>query len=421
MSHELMEPHLSWKQVASTLVGGAICLPTLLIGFMLGKTISFHAAITAIVLGNALLLVMGLSIASLTARTRKNASELFQEILGTSGGKALSALLFSILAVWFGVQSETMADALASLFLNQESVLKSLAISILSVLISCLIVITSRKIDSIAKLCDVAIPIMIALIILPLFLKEGKRACNDVEILSMSSELYKGIPLIIAASIAAVIDLPTFLKECQTLSDMRKVTIALFGGGTCLMEIFGVLLANKNASTLIEALTLQESDFASLSNGSTDLLMPLSSILVGALLLLAGWTTNAANLFSMEQTLKAISPRSFASKSFLIAGAVAVLLSLFNLMEQLSVILSLLSMPLIAMVGVTITASTAQGITLKRQAILISIAMGSAAGSYGVLVNEPILIEPMIDTFSITLILLQLLHMRSSKPVCQYE
>ena len=421
-----MPPQLTWINIASTLIGGAICIPTLMVGYLLGQSLSLSHAVIAICIGNMALLFMGLRVADLTAQNRKNAAELFNKILGKESGRAIGLLLFTLLAVWVGIQTQTMAAAITchiAEHLGQSSHMARINKTV-CILMTFLILLSSRKLESISSLCSWSIPFMIALMVIPLMIKNDLVVDHpDLTLFDerVSPALIQGISIVIASSIAAVIDLPTFLKQCRTAKDMKKVVIVLFGGGTALMEIFGVLLSRKGGASLIESLTIHAENISGSLEASAIYLTPVNAVVTSALLILAGWTTNATNIFSMEQIFKTIFDNSLLTVkkerySLIAVGAISVLTSMIELIQELSLVLSLLATPLIAMVGVSVSLGKKKELESDMApSIYPAVIIGSIVGVYEAGRGHSIFFEPMIDTFLAAFITTQFLCKKGMK------
>ncbi len=411
MASPSQAPFLPWKHVASTLVGGAICLPTIMIGYMLGSSgTTITTSIAAILIGNAFLLTLSIFMAELTDMTRKNTPDLYEALLGKNMGRAMSFLLSITLAVWFGIQSQTMAEAF---LLSFESILGNLAsyTLLVSLGISLLLVLTSQKLDRISKVSSWAMPLMIFMLILPLIFHKkesiGQPLTIDAE--SHGKIFFNHISLVIAASIAAVVDLPTFLVACRTKKDMHKASICLFGFGCVVMEGIGLFLAflcGGKGVAIIEALTLPEEVFQSI--GGT-LAPHIAPILTALLLLLAGWTTNSANFYSMIQTIQCFFEKTASRHVFLFGSIVACVMSQITLLHSLSSVLEIMAVPLIAGVGgiaSSITFATQQHIESKalQKPLQISVIAGTIFGWVMLMQKTTLFFEPLTDTAFISCI-----------------
>ena len=95
---------LSSKDLVSIEVGGAICLPIIMVGHKLVSAIGFTGSIAAIVLGNVILFCLALVAAKMSLERRKNTPENARDYLGPTGVQVLAVVLFIAKCCWFALQ-----------------------------------------------------------------------------------------------------------------------------------------------------------------------------------------------------------------------------------------------------------------------------------------------------------------------------
>lgn len=314
----------NWKQLALVQAGGAICLPVFIIGHALAKTYGIGSAIMAIILGNLLLLGMGVVSASNSAINRKSTAECAVDVFGLSGKELFSgAMVFSMIG-WFAIQLNIMTASLAG-FMGGEITL------ILNFLLGALITLVGiRGMGSIEALASLSMPFLIITIGYALFSSSsGAPMIPATEALTFS-----GISLVLASGIAAVIDLPTFFRLAKTKKDGILAVCLLFGLVLPLVESVGLyLFMQAKGDNLVQVLVQEHSHV-------------LWKVWVMGFLLLAGWTTNNANLYSAAVSLQTLIPNSSDRYRTLIVGALGTFLSCLNLLDHLVLVLDLIGIVL---------------------------------------------------------------------------
>jgi purine-cytosine permease-like protein len=154
---------------------------------------------------------------------------------------------------------------------------------------------------------------------------------------------WQSLTLVIATNIAAVIDLPNFFRYARTQKDGVVSTIILFAIPTPLIEGIGVYLAYSLPNlSLMDALQSQ--------NG----LLGLWSALF---LLLGGWITNNANLFSATVSSEKLLPHIAEKKRTFILGAIGTIFTCLHPSEYLEAVVNAMGIAVSSMGGVIIPAS----------------------------------------------------------------
>lgn len=360
----------NWKQLILVQAGGAICLPVFIIGHALAKTYGIGSALTAIILGNLLLLGMGVVSASSSAVNRKSTAECAVDVFGLSGKELFSgAMVFSMIG-WFAIQLNIMTSSLAG-FVGGEITL------VLNILLGSLITLVGiRGMGSIEALASLSMPFLIITIGYALFSSsDGSQIMPATEAFTFS-----GISLVLASGIAAVIDLPTFFRLAKTRKDGILAACLLFGCVLPLVESVGLYLFMQAKGDSLVQVLVQDSSHV------------LWKIWVMGFLLLVGWTTNNANLYSAAVSLQTLSPKSSDCSRTLIAGALGTFLSCLNLLEHLVLVLDLIGIVLGSMGAVIVFHFVFQQKDAQREnlyAWLIGVLGG--LGSYYVELSNPVL------------------------------
>lgn len=329
-----MIKHQNWWQLSSIQIGGAICLPVIIIGQALYQTYGFTSAVVSILIGNFILLLLGLVSAKMSYEKRKTTPENAVEYFGEKGVSFFALTMSLSLLGWFAIQLNMMSLSVLDLLSLDTSLTATIVFNlILGALITAAAL---YGIKAINLLADFSLPLLIGTLTYALF-------TTDQPLHPSSSFLsFGGVSMVIAMNVAVVIDLPTYFRHAKSAKDGYISMGIIFGLALPLLEILGVYLAATSSGGSIL-------DVLKRSNG------PLWNIWVALFLVLAAWTTNNLNLYSgvvcLESILKAWSDK----KRTLLFGGIGTIISCFNLLNHLELVLDVMGIFIVSMGTVIIT------------------------------------------------------------------
>src|SRR5262245_51082545 len=104
-----------WMELSSIQLGGAICLPVILIGHELARQAGLYGAILAILLGNALLFGLSLLSSWMSSDCNKTTAEHAEYYFGTVGKYFFGLVIMASMAAWFAIQTQVVSCDLAQL------------------------------------------------------------------------------------------------------------------------------------------------------------------------------------------------------------------------------------------------------------------------------------------------------------------
>lgn len=330
-----MIEHQNWWKLSSIQIGGVICLPVIMIGQVLSQKYGFASAACAIVLGNAILLLMGLAIAKMSCENRKTTMENAVEYFGQKGVSFFALALSSSTLIWFSIQLRVMTDStLHLLSLPTDNLyLMGAGNLILGILVT---LIVFYGIKAMETLSNISMPLLLLTLTYAWYStnKEIPQTPQPLTLAAVSS--------IIGMAITYVIDLPTFLRHAKSTKDgIISITI-IFVLAIPILEIIGVYLAAGQSGSILDILK---------GNGNT-----LWTLWVTSFLILAGWTTNNMNLYSGAASACSFlrNNLSFATTTLLF-GFLGTLLANINLLEHLELFLEGMGIIVASMGSVIIT------------------------------------------------------------------
>lgn len=389
----------TWMELSSIQLGGVICLPVILIGHELAAKTSLGAALTAIVLGNALLFLLALISSHMAYESKKTTAENTGYYFGSMGKSFFALLIALTLAAWFAIQTAVMGRDLAHLLSDVFSIaLPEISLNIISgfLMVACALF----GIRGMTFLANSALPLMVATLAVALY-SAGSTSHETLTNERLYGYAPEGLSLAIGAAISAVIDLPTFFRHAISKKDAMIASAATFLIGLPLIECVGVLLGFwTHSSSITEALLCSKH--------------PLFKTWVALFILLAGWTTNNTNLYSASMSLQSAF-RAFSERTCTcLIGGCALLLTSLPMLEHLSLVLDIAGI-FIASMGSTVLTAYSLGRFFKgggsslfanKMSFIIGVLCGSYTIFYGSLFSQIAIVDAFVGS-SCTLITVQ--------------
>lgn len=370
----------NWLQLTAVQAGGAICLPVFVIGYALGKNYGVESAFLAIMLGNALLLLLALVCGVYSAEKKLSTIQCAIQCFGRRGKGFFSAAMVFSMTGWFAIQLNLMGESLQQLLPFTSPFAGPLAMGIIMTALGV------KGLRGVGVLANVSLPLLVATIAFAFY---------GVDLAGISMQETKphslsGMSLVLACSIGAVVDLPTFFRVAKSRKDATTAVWVLFGLVIPAVEMVGVLLSA-----------------ASVDGGFLEVLMGAHAsavweIWVLGFVLMAGWTTNSANLYSATVSLEPVlASVPFAMRAMLL-GCIGTTLACFPLMEGLEFILQPIGVALMSMGAVMITTFIVQVKTTPSQNFFAWM-MGVFVGAVGLIIT-PVTGIAVLDGFITSMI-----------------
>lgn len=322
---------LNWKQLASIEVGGAICLPVIMVGHKLCATYGWVSALAGIALGNLLLLIMACITVYMSAEYRASTPENAKRYFGEQGAKLFAMLILLAKTSWFAIQLNMMVLSIQEIFHLQA------AIPITLLLSGCILAVAWRGLGALSRLSSISLPVLIVTMGAALFLADKRGDALQTELLSWGA-----ISIAIGAAISAVIDMPTYFRYTRSVKDGIAAVVVLFAIAIPLIEGVGVYLAYHNpAATVIETLMKSDSFYWNLW--------------IMLFMILAGWTTNNTNLYSAAVCLETIFKNTNEKIRLTIVAGIGTLLAMAHILDHLALFLQMLGIFVGSMGAVILT------------------------------------------------------------------
>lgn len=334
-----------WLQLTAVQAGGAICLPVFVIGHALGKSYGMASAAMAIVLGNTLLLALAFVSGVYSAEKRLSTIQCAIACFGDQGKGGFSSAMVLSMIGWFAIQLHLMGECLNQILPSSIGIASPLGMGVVMTALG------TRGLRGVEILANLSMPLLIATIVVGLVgADKGEGMALEPKLLTMS-----GLSLVLACSIGAVVDLPTFFRSAKSRKDAVIAVCVLFVLVIPSVEMVGVILSSSGEQ-----------------KGFLDVLMGAHAsgvweLWVLCFVLIAGWTTNSANLYSAAVSLEPVLQRVEFSKRTLLAGSVGTLLSVFPLLDGLELVLQPIGVVLTSMGAVLIVCFLSENKTTPQQ------------------------------------------------------
>ncbi len=327
----------SWWQLLSIQAGGIICLPVILVGQLVCQQYGWSAALLAVGCGNIFLLTTGYLLSSLSTYRQQTTVQHAAHYFGSRGRMLFASLMMLSMLGWFGIQLNVMSQSGAQLFHLFGIAISPLILNIsLGIALSGIMCLGMRALKWLSYFSG---PILGVTLLYALFSAHG--AMPAAESLTISS--LGGLSLVIGANIAAVIDLPTFFRHARSPKDGRICITLLYGLIVPLIEIAGIYLsAITGGSNILEVLQA--------GHGIGWMAW------ISCFVLLSGWATNNANLYSAIASSHSLPGRLTPFKRTLLLGFAGVAIACLNPLGNIEGILDLLGITIGSM-GAVILAS----------------------------------------------------------------
>jgi purine-cytosine permease-like protein len=387
----------NWKELTIVQVGGSICLPVLMVGQILTQGYSPLSALLAIIAGNLILFCMACVTAFAGATQKKSTAEFAVDFFGDQGKLFFVGAMVVSMMGWFAIQLSLMGICAHEWLLSIGITLDKTACNFL--LGSLIALVGLGGLKRVTHLANIISPLL-ALTILFALLQPG----NSIS--SMTGFNFSGISLVVAGSIGAVIDLPTFFKEAKSPQDALKAAFILFCVALPLIEGAGAYLY----------LLHQGDNIAELLQGLSD--HPFWNQWILIFLILAGWTTNNANMYSAGVSLNSLLPAVDLKYCILCVCLGGIALASLPILQNLEVVIGFIGVLLSSIGAVMISHLVMRREPLNSKECLgniCSVGIGTAIGLAALAQWITFLEIPLLEAFLSTL-LLQLLFRN-----CVYE
>ncbi len=380
----------SWWQLLSIQAGGTICLPVIMLGQLVCQKFGWLAALLGVGLGNAFLLIIGYLLASLSTYRRQSTVQHAASYFGNQGRPLFASLMMLSMLGWFGIQLNIMSLSCQQLLTMMGIAIPSLVLNIgIGLMIGCVMCFGMKGMKWLSYF---SAPLLGITLLYAIFSAHGSIPLSAPLTISWLG----GLSLIIGGNIAAVIDLPTFFRHAKSGRDARICILLLYGLIVPFIEIVGIYLSTiSGGNSILEVL----------QTGHGQLWM----MWVSCFVLLSGWATNNANLYSSITSSYSLPGGFTPIKRTLVLGAIGTAIACFNPLGNIENLLDLLGVTIGGMGAVVLAGYLLERKDLNYRKIpwisIVSWSVGVGIGLASSFFHWFITGVPAFDAFIISFIM----------------
>lgn len=382
--NELSVKKQSWWQLLSIQAGGTICLPVIMVGGLVCQKFGWLSALLSVGFGNLFLLIIGYLLASLSTYRPQSTVEHAVSYFGNRGRLLLASLMMFSMLGWFGIQINVMSLSCAQFFNMLGIAIPDLFLNIgIGIIISCVMCLGMKAMKGLSY---VSAPLLGLTLLYATFSSGGVIPLAAPLAISWLG----GLSLIIGANIAAVIDLPTFFRHAKSSRDAKTCILLLYGLVVPFIEIVGIYLsAVTGGSSILDVLQTGHG--------------PLWAMWISCFVLLSGWATNNANLYSSVTSSYSLTERCTPMIRTLILGVIGTVIACLNPLGNIENVLDLLGVTVGGMGAVILANYLLERRSLTYKTLpgisLLSWGLGVTVGIFSSLLNWLTTGIPAFDAF----------------------
>jgi cytosine permease len=324
-----------WWSITLIMVGIGIDVPGLVLGLTFANGMELRDGIVAVLIGSTMLGILAAFCAVVGSRTGLSTPMITRFAFGEHGARVIALLMGLASLGWFGMQVGLMGNTLASwLKISGWEVPATMLAVLGGVLMTWTAVFGYRSMD---RLSTWSVPLMIVLVATAMILMFSTHPEMKARPITAPMGIAAAAVFAFSIFVNGAIQFPNFSRYAR---NTRHAVIGAFLGlllGNSLVLIAGMLLAKYT--------------------GEADLMRLFTSVHMGVfaliVLVLAQWTTNAANLYSASLSFPIAAPEARIPKAVyaIAAGVIGTLFGATGAADQFLNFLSILAMTLAPVAG----------------------------------------------------------------------
>lgn len=274
-----------WLEQGAIWLGSGFCLAAFSLGGSLALGLGFWNAVLAIVLGSAILTVVGCLIGAVGAKTHLATAMTSRFTFGVGGAKVFGLLIAISFFGWFGYQCSFFGQsAVAIINMATGMTVNETVLTVIGGLAMMITAIVGYR--GIKMLSNVGVPLLFILVAVGLVMTLIKHPISAIAASDAVGEkisLGAGITMVVGSFIAGASCIPDFSRYSRKTSDAAKGCVLGYFIGYIAIVLTGAIFTYA----------FQENDF-------TDALISKLGFgyVAAIILIIATWTTNDNNLYS---------------------------------------------------------------------------------------------------------------------------
>ena len=331
---------VAWPRVASIAVMVAFALPVFVAGLEMYHALTVADFLTALVVGSAILTVIGATMGSIGARTRLSSYLLVRIAFGDRGAAFVNLAFAISLIGWFGVNIDLFAGAVTRLAADLWGMnLPAWPIEIAAgALMTVTTVFGFRAINILASLLSPVLAVVTLLLLMGSFKNHTPAAMLAIE-KAATLTVSDGVSAVVGGIIIGAIILPDITRFVRHWTGAIQVAFWAY--------------------MVVELIVFAAAGIAGAASGKTEILDVLLHFGLGIgafIIVIAGsWVLNSLNLYSTVLSVEATFPQARGKLVTIALGALGVGAAFLNILDSFLVFLGVLAVIFVPVAGVIVT------------------------------------------------------------------
>ena len=331
---------VAWPRVASIAVMVAFALPVFVAGLEMYHALTISDFLTALIVGSAILTVIGATMGSIGARTRLSSYLLVRIAFGDRGAAFVNLAFAISLIGWFGVNIDLFSGAVTRLAADLWGMdLPAWPIEIAAgVLMATTTVFGFRAINILASALSPVLAVVTLLLLMGSFENHTPAAMLAIE-KAATLTVSDGVSAVVGGIIIGAIILPDITRFVRHWTGAIQVAFWAY--------------------MVVELVVFAAAGIAGAASGKTEILDVLLHFGLGIgafIIVIAGsWVLNSLNLYSTVLSVEATFPKAKGTLVTIGLGALGVGAAFLNILDSFLVFLGVLAVIFVPVAGVIVT------------------------------------------------------------------
>ena len=331
---------VAWPRVASIAVMVAFALPVFVAGLEMYHALTVSDFLTALIVGSAILTVIGATMGSIGARTRLSSYLLVRIAFGDRGAAFVNLAFAISLIGWFGVNIDLFSGAVTRLAADLWGMdLPAWPIEIAAgVLMTTTTVFGFRAINILASALSPVLAVVTLLLLMGSFENHTPAAMLAIE-KAATLTVSDGVSAVVGGIIIGAIILPDITRFVRHWTGAIQVAFWAY--------------------MVVELVVFAAAGIAGAASGKTEILDVLLHFGLGIgafIIVIAGsWVLNSLNLYSTVLSVEATFPKAKGTLVTIGLGALGVGAAFLNILDSFLVFLGVLAVIFVPVAGVIVT------------------------------------------------------------------
>jgi len=331
---------VAWPRVAAIAVMVAFALPVFVTGLEMYSKLTFIDMMIALVVGSAILTVIGATMGSIGARTRLSSYLLVRIAFGDRGAAVVNLAFAVSLVGWFGVNIDLFSGAAVRLAADVfGATVPAWPIEIgAGILMTLTTIFGFRAINVLASLLAPVLAVVTAMLLYGTFESHSISDLMAIERVATAT-ISDGVSAVVGGIIIGAIILPDITRFIRHWKGAIQVAFWAY--------------------MVVELVVFAVAGMAGAASGKTEVLDVLLHFGLGLgafVIVIAGsWVLNSLNLYSTVLSVEATFPKLKGALVTALLGAAGVGAAFMNILDSFLAFLSFLAVIFVPVAGVIIT------------------------------------------------------------------